>query len=345
MPVVVRERCLRIDAARRRPRKRVRRDDRAGDLLRAIDAVRVAGEREDIGKPVEFDREGEQEFDVPAAPPRSLDGDGGLAPRQQDHGRRGRLAAQGGLPCDPGHDAPDLARLALQRIAENERRDARLARDLRRRFEGQLRSRDRDGPRMDQTRVAGLRRLVGGAREMVDDRSRFGDPVFLQHRDGIGEGRGVGHRRSRRDHGGIIAGHVRDDERHELRGVNGGRELSALDRGQVLSNNVHFADRRARSQQGGVHGLFVRKRQAGRGKREQRGAAARDQRDHEIVGAEPLDQRAYAPGRRNAARIGNGMGGLDDLDALARVAVAVARHDQSGEGSGPVFIDGPRHRR
>ena len=41
---------------------------------------------------------------------------------------------------------------------------------------------------------------------------------------------------------------------------------------------------------------------------------------------------------------GTGMRGLDDLDALARHAVAVAGDDEPGERAAPVLLERPRHR-
>ena len=51
-------------------------------------------------------------------------------PESSTQGGRGRLAVAAHLPRDPGHHARDLARLALDRVAEDERRDAGAARDL-----------------------------------------------------------------------------------------------------------------------------------------------------------------------------------------------------------------------
>ena len=99
---------------RRGAGERVGRDERAGDVLGAVDAVGIAGEREDAGQSVERDRERQQELDVaPAAArcPRTVTVVS--PPESSTHGGRERLAVQRRLPRDAGHDHGHLARLAL----------------------------------------------------------------------------------------------------------------------------------------------------------------------------------------------------------------------------------------
>ena len=88
-------------------------------------AVGVAGERADAGCAVQRHRQRQQELDVAPAPALAAHGHGGLAAGQQHAGRRHRLAVPRHLAGDAGHDLADLARLALDRVAEDEGRDAR----------------------------------------------------------------------------------------------------------------------------------------------------------------------------------------------------------------------------
>lgn len=59
------------------------------------------------------------------------------------------------------------------------------------------------------------------------------------------------------------------------------------DRRQGAADDVHLADRGPARQQRDGDVLLVGEGQLVRGRRQQRGAAARDQSEHEIVGAQP----------------------------------------------------------
>ena len=88
----------------------------------------------------------------------------------------------------------------------------------------------------------------------------------------------------------------------------------------MAENSLRMAfitrDRRARGEKRAVDRLLVLERQTSRRGRQQRRAAARDQRDDEVVRAEPGDAR-HQPTRREVARkIGHRMGGFDDFDAI-----------------------------
>src|SRR5487761_2606270 len=122
--IVARETVARTDAQCARARQRIRSDQRAGDLLLAIDAVGVPGDRMDAGPSIEADGEREQELDVAPAATAAADRDRRLAPGQQHARSRNRLAVDGDLARDPGHRRAHLARLALDAVAEDQRSDA-----------------------------------------------------------------------------------------------------------------------------------------------------------------------------------------------------------------------------
>ena len=92
-----------------------------GDLLGPVRAVGVAGDGEDSRPAVEFDRERQQEFDIPPSPAPAPDRDGRFSAGDEDAGSGSRLAMDGDLACDSGHHFPDFLRLALERVAEDER--------------------------------------------------------------------------------------------------------------------------------------------------------------------------------------------------------------------------------
>ncbi len=168
--------------------------------------------------------------------------------------------------------------------------------------------------------------LAGGPRFEVGAHRRWRlDPELGQHRQGVGEGRRVGHRRSGADHAGVVVGHVGDQPRQHAGRLRGDREPAALDGREVLADRVHLADVRARPQQRAIDLLLVGQRQSRRGQGEQGRGAAGDQAQQQVVGRQALHLLEHAAGGGAALLVGHGMGGLDDLDALAGLAVAVAR--------------------
>ena len=147
-------------------------------------------------------RAAEQELGAAAAAARAAraDGDRGLAARQHHAGPGERLAAPGDLPGQRRVDLADLARFALDLVAEDVRLDAGGARRGGGGFERPLRRGD------DVHRVAGegrrrrawaspARRSRGRARIAARDRDR----VAVQHRQRIGAGGRIGHRRAAAD--------------------------------------------------------------------------------------------------------------------------------------------------
>jgi hypothetical protein len=83
----------------------------------------------------------------------------------------------------------------------------------------------------------------------------------------------------------LVAGHIGDEQRDDVRRGGGDRESPALDRGKVFPDAVHLGDRRAGTQQRFADRSLVVERDPGRGQREQRRAAAGDQAEDEIVRA------------------------------------------------------------
>ena len=157
------------------------------------------------------------------------------------------------------HDA-HLARLALQRIAQDDRREAPAARHL-----GHSRQRHHrcgDQAEFAVGQVCRLRRLVRCL--LQPRRHRCGGLDAITGDDGarIGEGGGIRHRRPRGDHGGIVAWHVADRERHHARRSGGGGEPAALDGGEVLAHAVHFRNVRPAGEQRTIDRLLVGERQA-----------------------------------------------------------------------------------
>ena len=108
------------------------------------------------GWPSSAMRQRQQELDVAAAAALAAHGDRGLAAGQQHARRRERLAAPRHLQRDAGQRLADLARLAFDRVAEDVRRHAGVARHLRRGFERHLRRGDEAGFDRRQARIAGL---------------------------------------------------------------------------------------------------------------------------------------------------------------------------------------------
>ena len=132
------------------------------------------------------------------------------------------------------------------------------------------------------------------------------DAVAVQDRQRVGAGGAVGHRGAAGDDFGRVARHVADQERHHARRRAVGREPPALDRREVLAHAVHLVDGRAALEQRLVDGLLLLQRDAGRGQRQQRRAAAGDQAQHEIVGREPCASCAMRCAARRPASSGTG---------------------------------------
>ena len=97
--------------------------------------------------------------------------------------------------------------------------------------------------------VAGLGRLELAALEPRPDPGRDRDRVAVEHRQRVGAGGRIGHRRAAADGRRRVAGHVAHQQAHDLRRRAGARQPAALDRRQVLPHAVHLVDRGAALQQ------------------------------------------------------------------------------------------------
>ena len=272
--VVVGEQGSGVEAETSRPLEAVGGHDRACDLLGPVHAVGVAGDGEDPRPAVEFDRQRQQEFDIPPSPARARDRHRGFSAGDEDAWRGRRLAVHGDLARDSGHHFPDLPCLALERVAEDEWAIAGPTRQLRRGLERSLRCGDdaRFAPR--EGRVAGLRRLGLAVLEERLHRGRRDDAVALQHGFGVSERRHVGRRRTGGDHRRIVTRDVRNDQRHDPGRSRRNRQPAALDRGQMLADTIDLIDVCAAPEQRLVQGLLVVQRNSGRRQREQSGAPA-----------------------------------------------------------------------
>ena len=114
----------------------------------------------------------------------------------------------------------------------------------------------------------------------------------------------------------------------------GGSQTTALDAREMLAHAVHLANRRAALQQRLVDALLLGQVNAFGGQRQQGGAAAGDQADHQIIGRQALGQRQNALGRSQTGRVRHGVGGFHHLQALGQPFGAwgnmcIARHHQA----------------
>ena len=161
----------------------------------------------------------QQEFDVAAAAALAAHGDRRLAAGQQ-HARRARTAGRARRPgarCRPctlptSRASPSMA------VAEDVRRDARLARDARRGLERDLRRGDHAHLGARQPRVAGLDRLAA-RRSRSSARTAAGTRDARSGDDGqrVGAGGRVGDGRAGGDVARVVAGHVGDQQRDDAR--------------------------------------------------------------------------------------------------------------------------------
>ena len=234
-------------------------------------------------------------------PPRPSAGDGHrrfAAGKENGAGR--------GVACERGVHAREIARLALQRIAQDDGRVAGLARHIGGGGERHGGRRHDQGLRACEPGVALLRRLVPALLEVADDGGGLVDPVLAEHRKGVGEGGGVGHGRARADHCGIVPRHVGNQEAHEASRMACRPQPPALDGGKMLAHGVDLADCCARAEQRAGDRLLVASAIPGAGR---------------VSSAEP------PPETRQSAR-----SSAPSPSAMARMRAAASRPPASGTG-------------
>ena len=326
-------------ALRRRARQRVGCHACAGVVFHAVDAVGIGRQRPHPFLPLQRLRQAHAELARAAAAPlrrargARAHGDRGLAARK-DHARpRKRLAVARHRTRQRGVHLAHLARLALHLVGQDVRRHPRRARRIRRCLQRLLGCRDHVHRMAGKADIAGL----GGFQRTGLQRCVHGggnvDAVARQDVQRVSAGAGVGDRGAAGDHGGVVPRHIADGQRDDARRRAGCRQATALDAREVLAHAVHLADGGAAFQQCAVDALFLLQRDAFGRQREQRRATARDETQHQVVFGQPAGQRQDALGRGQARRVGHGVRGLDDFQALRqplgpRRYVAVARDHQ-----------------
>ncbi len=185
--------------------------------------------------------------------------------------------------------------------------------------------RDRRGSPGDTTPVGSARTAATEAGVAIDQRARMA-------RASAG-GRGIRHGGAGADEGRIIARHIRDHQGQHPRREGRSRKLAALHPAQVLAQQVHRLDRRARGEQACVDRLFFGQGDSARRLHQQRRRAARDQGKHEIIRPEARDHREHPRRRRLPGGVWHRMRSLDDLDASGRAAIAIAGDHQPLAGA------------
>src|SRR5215211_2536890 len=102
--------------------------------------------------------------------------------------------------------------------------------------------------------------LVCGIVERAADGVVDGEVIVCNDAAGVGERGRIRNGWAGCDRGSIVVGNVRDRERHDLGALPGARQPPALDARQMLTDGIHFADRRAGAEQGAGHLLLQRNR-------------------------------------------------------------------------------------
>ena len=216
--------------------------------------------------------------------------------------RRRPESAGRGLPGDAGMDQRDVARLALDRVAQHERRDAGVARRPRPRRRAPrcgvaIRSKCAAGEDADR-RASGVSSRGGG--EMRDDRRRRRRCAYLAS--------------TARASAKVVGSGTVGPEAMTAGSSPGTSEIASVTicagAAAAASRPPLIAERCLRTQlispmvapaaqQRARHRLLVVERQARRRQRQQRRAAARDEHQHEIVGGRARARwRGCAPPRR-----------------------------------------------
>ena len=118
----------------------------------------------------------------------------------------------------------------------------------------------------------------------------------------------------------------------------------------MFAHTVHLGNVGATLQQSLVDTLFVLQREPIRRQRQQRGAAARNQAQHQVVFSQALGQGHHAFGSGQTGGIGHRVGGFNNLNAwpharrpLGRMAVTGDDETRQGRLSGPQGLYRMRH--
>ena len=228
-----------------------------------------------------------------------------------------------------------FARLAFDFVTQHIGSQTRRTRHLRRRFERLLRS----GHQVHRLFMPSDAELGGFQRARQQGRlhlRRHRNAVALQNSQRIGAGGVVAHRGATGNDRGVVARHVADGERHHLGRRTRSGQAPTLDAREVLAHTVHLGDVGAAVQQVAVDALLVLQAHPLRRQGQQRGAAARDQAQHQVVFRQPLGQGQDALRGGQACGIGHRVRSLHHLDACrqtrwARRRVVVARDHQARE--------------
>ena len=154
-----------------------------------------------------------------------------------------------------------------------------------------------------------LRGLLLQQRERL---RREGEMILLHHRHGVGAGAAVGVGGTAGDAVQGITENVAEDDAEDPGRLTGQGETSALDGGETLADAVHLHDVRAAGQHltGDVLQLFS----GNQGQLEESAAAAGEQKDHRVIGAETVDQVQRFFCRREAVLIRDRMAGFKAAD-------------------------------
>ena len=124
---------------------------------------------------------------------------------------------------------------------------------------------------------------------------------------------------------------VGDRQRDDFGALSRAGQPAALDPRQVLADDVHLADRRARTQQRAVDLLLLRERNALDRCDPVRRTAAGQQHQQQIVRGRLGRKTQRVVGGFQPGLIGHGVAGLDHPDPPRRHAMAVARGGDAGQ--------------
>ncbi len=120
-------------------------------------------------------------------------------------------------------------------------------------------------------------------RSRTEAGTRWRISIAVQDGASTGEGRGVGSGGTGADDVEIVADDVGEQQGFDARGSGEAGELSALDARDVFADGVDFVDGGAAGQQEAGGGLLFLEGDALGGQGKERGSAAGDEADHQIV--------------------------------------------------------------